>query len=56
LIGGNDLKGLGMRPGPAFKQWLDRTYDAQLEGKVTNQDEAIAWLSRQIEAEGPASA
>jgi poly(A) polymerase len=55
-IDGNDLKRLGLRPGPVFKQWLDRAYDAQLEGKVTTQEEAIAWLSRQIEAEGSASA
>ncbi|MEW4567751.1 CCA tRNA nucleotidyltransferase [Tautonia sp. JC769] len=56
LIDGNDLKAMGLRPGPAFKQWLDRSYDAQLEGKVANQGEAIAWLRRQIEADGSGSA
>lgn len=55
-INGNDLKRLGLLPGPAFKHWLDRAYDAQLEGKVADRDEAIAWLGRQIEAEGTASA
>lgn len=54
-IDGNDLKRLGLRPGPVFKQWIDRAYDAQLEGTVTNPEEAVAWLSRQIEAEGSAS-
>ncbi|WP_169975235.1 CCA tRNA nucleotidyltransferase [Tautonia rosea] len=55
FVNGNDLKRLGLTPGPSFKQWLDRAYDAQLEGRVTNQDEAIAWLCRQLEPEKPAS-
>ena len=54
LIDGNDLKRLGLPPGPAFKGWLDASYDAQLEGLVSDRDEAIAWVERRIErGDGP---
>ena len=31
LVTGDDLKAVGMLPGPAFKRILDEVYDAQLE-------------------------
>ncbi len=36
LLTGNDLIGMGMKPGPVFKEILDRVYDAQLEGRVAS--------------------
>lgn len=41
LIDGNVLSGLGLKPGPMFKRILDEVYDAQLEGRVRNPQEAI---------------
>jgi poly(A) polymerase len=44
LLGGNDLKPLGIPPGPAFKEWLDNVRDAQLNGEVSTREEALAWI------------
>jgi len=41
LITGDDLIEAGLRPGPAFAAWLDRAYDAQLEGRVSSREEAL---------------
>jgi poly(A) polymerase len=45
LIKGDDLTAAGAQPGPRFKLALDAAYDAQLEGRVTDRDAAmaIAW-------------
>lgn len=40
LLDGHALQGLGLHPGPAFREILDAVYDAQLEGRVTSLDEA----------------
>lgn len=42
-ITGDDLIALGLAPGPGFKKLLDDVYDAQLEHRLANRDEAIAW-------------
>ena len=44
LVSGEDLIGLGRRPGPGFAIALDTVYDAQLEGRVTTRAEALALL------------
>jgi hypothetical protein len=41
LVTGADLIAMGMRPGPAFKALLDKVYDAQLERKVENSQQAL---------------
>ena len=45
-VTGNDLIAMGWKPGPEFKRLLEEVYDAQLEGRVPNRDEALAWLQR----------
>jgi len=40
-VTGDDLTGIGMKPGPAFKKILDGVYDAQLEGRVKSKGEAM---------------
>lgn len=40
LIGGEDLQTMGYSPGPAFKRVLDAVYDAQLERRVTDKQQA----------------
>lgn len=47
LATGVDLKKLGLQPGPQFKTILDALRDAQLEGKITTSDEALA-LAREL--------
>lgn len=47
LLGGSELIALGLNPGPEFKQILDRVYDAQLEGRVTDRESAIS-LAREL--------
>jgi poly(A) polymerase len=40
LLGGDDLQGMGFRPGPLFAQILQSLEDAQLEGQVKTTGEA----------------
>ena len=46
LLSGDDLIQLGLQPGPKFKQILDDVYDAQLEDKIRNKEEAMTWLQQ----------
>jgi poly(A) polymerase len=41
LVNGEDLKQMGFRPGPIFKEILAAVEDAQLEGKIADRDEAL---------------
>lgn len=41
LLTGDDLTAAGLKPGPRFKLLLDRTYDAQLESRVSTREEAL---------------
>lgn len=51
LIDGSDLIAAGLRPGPAFGRWLEGVYDAQLEGRVTTREEALAWVAAESRGE-----
>ncbi len=53
LITGEDLIGLGLEPGPIFRNVLDAVYDAQLEGGLESRDAALA-LARAINESGDA--
>jgi poly(A) polymerase len=44
LITGEDLKQLGIPQGPAYRELLDAARDAQLEGKLTTRDDALAYV------------
>ena len=41
LVSGEDLKEIGYKPGPAFKEILRAVEDAQLEGKVQTREQAL---------------
>ncbi|MBY0309482.1 MAG: hypothetical protein K2Q09_12130 [Phycisphaerales bacterium] len=41
LVDGDDLIGLGFKPGPVFKALLDRLYDEQLEGRLKTKGEGL---------------
>lgn len=49
FLNGDDLVAAGFIPGPRFKVILDQVYDAQLEGRISDADGALA-LARQIAA------
>jgi poly(A) polymerase len=49
LIGGRDLQQAGLQPGPAFARILRAVADAQLEGRVSDTEQALA-LAREMSA------
>jgi poly(A) polymerase len=51
LITGRELIAAGYAPGPAFKEVLRAVEDAQLEGSITTQEEAMALVRERL---GPA--
>lgn len=50
LLAGHDLRALGVRPGPIYGKLLHGLRAAQLDGLVSNRQEALAWVRRQIAA------
>mgnify|MGYP002402906800 FL=1 len=44
LVTGHDLIALGWKPGPIFKRALDAVETLQLEGRLHDRNEALAWL------------
>jgi poly(A) polymerase len=46
LVSGHDLIAAGYRPGPRFGQMLEAVEDAQLEGRLTSREEALAFVAR----------
>ena len=48
LVTGDDLIALGYQPGPRFKEILRAVEDAQLEGEVRTNEEAVALVRRQF--------
>ena len=51
FITGQDLIALGIIPGPIMKEILEEAYALQLEGKIKNTDEAIAWVRKNYDSE-----
>lgn len=43
LLNGDDLKSLGMKPGPGMKPILEEAYELQLEKRIQTKEEALAW-------------
>ncbi len=48
LLTGHDLEALGLQPGPAYKEILDRVYYAQLNHDIYSRDEALALASKHL--------
>ena len=44
LLNGNDLKNLGFKPGPLYKQILDDVLAATLDGKISDRTTAIEYV------------
>lgn len=45
LVTGMDLIGLGFKPGPLFKTILDKIEEQQLEGAISNKEDALDYIS-----------
>jgi poly(A) polymerase len=52
IITGDDLRGAGLKPGPAFKRTLEAIRDAQLENKIASKAEAIQLARSMLSTEG----
>ncbi|GMV98020.1 MAG: poly(A) polymerase [Phycisphaerae bacterium] len=48
FITGEDLIDKGLKPGPRFKDILNRLYDAQLNGQLTSRDAALKQLQQYL--------
>ena len=46
LISGDDLKDMGIPPGPQFKDLLEQVRNAQLDGLITTRTEALEFVRR----------
>ncbi|NEO26159.1 MAG: CBS domain-containing protein [Kamptonema sp. SIO4C4] len=46
LLNGNDLKQLGYKPGPQYREMLDHLLSATLDGTITTREEAEAFLAK----------
>jgi poly(A) polymerase len=50
LLTGNDLIGLGLKPGPQFAEILKHVEDLSLEGTLTDRESALEWVRTNYEA------
>ncbi len=50
LVRGDDLIALGMKPGPQFGEILEAVETRQLEGALTNREEALEWVKKEFSA------
>lgn len=48
-IDGNDLKALGLPPGPKYKELLAAVEDEMLEGRIETKEQALAFVRNQTE-------
>ena len=48
VLTGDDLKELGMHPGPEMKPILEEAYELQLENRIRTKDEARDWARKKI--------
>lgn len=49
LVSGKDLVELGMTPGPVFKTVLSEIKEEQLEGKISDREQALEWIKRRLD-------
>lgn len=55
FLNGDDLVTIGLKPGPIFRDLLEKVYDAQLEGRIHTRKEAMD-LARRLASEDAAQA
>jgi poly(A) polymerase len=52
FVTGDDLIASGLKPGPRFKEWLERARDMQLDGALKSTNEALATVKSWAESGG----
>ncbi|MEY2519640.1 MAG: hypothetical protein QOF24_1399, partial [Verrucomicrobiota bacterium] len=52
LVRGDDLIALGLKPGPQFGEILEAVETRQLEGALTNRDQALEWVRSEYSLSG----
>jgi len=52
LLQGRDLIALGLKPSRHFGEILSEVYEAQMDGQISNKDEAIRFVLEKIEKNG----
>ncbi|MGH7407679.1 MAG: hypothetical protein ACREKF_06685, partial [Candidatus Methylomirabilales bacterium] len=55
LLTGNDLKALGIRPGPIYREILNSLRYARLDGRLTSREDEVQFLRRRFAAHLPAA-
>jgi poly(A) polymerase len=48
LVTGEDLKGMGLSPGPTFKEILGAIEEAQLNGQIRTREQALAFVRERL--------
>ena len=48
LLNGKDLQELGYAAGPLYREILDKTFAAQLNGEITDKDQAISFVKKRF--------
>ncbi len=48
LVNGDDLLGMGVSGGPRIGELLEGVYDEQLEGRVRDREEGLAWVRGEL--------
>jgi len=56
LLTGEDLKTMGFKPGPFFKEILQAVEEGQLEGRLRRREDAIAFVQREFRTNRKADA
>jgi poly(A) polymerase len=56
LVTGDDLRAMGLAPGPAYRQILEAVEEAQLEGKLITREQALEFVREWAEARHQAAA
>jgi len=52
LLTGEDLKEMGFRPGPRFREILQAVEEGQLEGRLVKREDAVDFVRREYQPEG----
>lgn len=48
LVTGRDLIAMGLKPGPPFRELLESVQTEQLEGRLSERDQAIEWVKQRL--------
>jgi len=53
LVTGKDLiEQFSLQPGPQFSKILDELQEVQVEGRVSNREEALEWVRQSLKSSG----